>query len=161
MSNSESNNSVRHRAAVPKDQCPMALTAELLGDRWTLLILREAFYGVQRYDDMLQDLGAPRATLTDRLNKLLKQKILERHPYQEKGERMRHAYKLSAKGRALGKVLISMSEWGETHLTKSPAPAHLAERNTNTHLRIAFLTDEGREVPETQTKLYVKPSNKT
>ena len=60
----------------------MALSAEVLGDRWLLLILREAFYGVQRYDDMLQDLGIPRATLTDRLNKLLDLKILERHAYQ-------------------------------------------------------------------------------
>lgn len=161
MSNSESNNSVRYRAPVPKDQCPMALSAEVLGDRWVLLILREAFYGVQRYDDMLQDLGIPRATLTDRLNKLLNLKILERHAYQEKGERARHAYRLSAEGRALGKVLIAMSEWGETYLTKSPAPAYLVERTTNTPLRIAFVTEEGKEVSASQTKLHVETTNQS
>ena len=160
MSNSESNNSVRHRAAVPKDQCPMALAAEVLGDRWMLLILREAFYGVQRYDDMLQDLGTPRATLTDRLNKLLDFKILERHAYQEKGARVRYAYRLSAEGWALGKVLVAMSEWGETYLTKSPAPAYLVERTTNAPLRIAFVTKEGKEVPASQTKLHVETIDK-
>lgn len=156
MSNSDSHTSIRHRSPVPKSQCPMALTAETLGDRWTLLILREAFYGVQRYDDMLHDIGAPRATLTDRLNKLVELEILERHPYQEKGNRIRQAYRLSVKGRALGKVLISMSEWGETYLTKSPAPAQLVESATGMPLRVAFITEEGREVSGAESQLHVK-----
>jgi len=94
----------------------MALAAQLLGDKWTLLVLREAFYGVQRYDDMLQDLGAPRATLTNRLTKLVAAGILNKQAYQETGDRERFGYQLTDAGRDLANTLIALTEWGETHL---------------------------------------------
>lgn len=134
----------------------MALAAEILGDRWTLLILREAFYGVQRYDDMLKDLGAPRAMLTDRLSKLTKLQIIERHPYQEAGERIRHAYRLTSKGRALAKVFVALSEWGEAYITETPAPVGLVERSTGKTLQTAFVTVEGKVVSETNIILKIR-----
>lgn len=156
MSNTESEKSIRHRAPVPKDQCPMALAAEILGDRWTLMILREAFYGVQRYDDMLQDLSAPRAMLTDRLNKLVKLKILERHSYKELGNRARYAYRLTGSGRALGKVLIAMSEWGEGFLTLTPAPVHIADASTGKPIKLRFVDEDGRVVTNNNIRLAVR-----
>ena len=65
----------------------MAKSADIVGDRLVLLILREAFYGVQRFDDMLQDLGAPKSVLTDRLKRMINHGLLERFEYQEKGAR--------------------------------------------------------------------------
>ncbi|WP_315900119.1 winged helix-turn-helix transcriptional regulator [Leisingera daeponensis] len=70
---------------MPKEQCPMALAADILGDRWTLSILREAFYGVCRYDDMREDLKAGGSILTDGLNMLVARGVLEKQPCQEAG----------------------------------------------------------------------------
>ena len=159
MSNSESEKTIRHRAPVPKTQCPMALAAEILGDRWTMLILRESFYGVQRFDDMRQDLGAPRAMLTDRLNKLVKQNILERHSYTEQGNRARNAYRLTSAGRALGKVLIAMSEWGEAFVTQTPAPAYITDSSTGKPLRLGFVDEDGSEVASKNAVLTVREAN--
>ena len=156
MSNSDSQKSVRHRAPIPKDQCPMALAAEILGDRWTLLILREAFYGVQRYDDMRQDLGAPRAMLTDRLSKLSRLEIIERHPYQETGDRVRYAYRLTDAGRGLAKVLVAMSEWGEAYITRIPAPVRLVDKLTGQPLQTAFVTEDGKAVPDVNATLKAR-----
>lgn len=141
--------SVRRRAFVDRRACPMALTAEILGDRWTLLILREAFYGVQRYDDMLVDLGAPRATLTDRLAKLVDAGLLERQAYKEPGSRVRHAYGLTDKGRDTALIMTSMMQWGEKHVIGKPAPAMVADPSNEVELRAGFVRDEGLdELPE-------------
>ena len=148
--------SVRHRAPVPKDACPMALTAELLGDKWSLLILREAFYGVQRYDDMRRDLGAPRAMLTDRLAKLTAKGLLQRYPYQEDGDRVRHAYRLAPAGRDLTKLLIAMAEWGEAHLTHTPAPARAVDKTCGADVRLALLTEDGQVVAQEDLRLSVR-----
>lgn len=155
MSNPDSQPSIRRRAPIPRNQCPMALAAEVLGDRWSLLILREAFYGVQRYDDMRQDLGAPRAMLTDRLNKLVDFKILERYPYQETGDRVRQAYRLTDAGKALAKVLFAMSKWGEAHITYAPAPVRLVDKTTGQSLQTAFVTEDGKAVPDANVRLKV------
>jgi DNA-binding HxlR family transcriptional regulator len=135
----------------------MALTAELLGDRWTLLILREAFYGVQRYDDMLMDLSAPRAMLTDRLAKLVTLNILEKHSYQEQGSRARNAYRLTGSGRALGKVLMAMSDWGEQFVTKTPAPVHIVDAVTGKPAGLEFVNDKGVAINSANIRLVLKP----
>ncbi len=131
----------------------MALAADLLGDRWTLLILREAFYGVGRYDDMRQDLNAPRATLTDRLSKLVKLGILAREPYQESGDRLRHGYKLTRAGRALAHVLIAMTEWGEEFVLKARAPVEIVEAASGKPLRLSLVDDAGHLVPTAKSVL--------
>ena len=145
MSNpAPTNASIHRRALVPKEACPMAMAAEILGDRWTLLILREAFYGVQRYDDMRADLGAPRSTLTDRLAKLVEMGLLERRPYREPGERAREAYGLSAAGRDRALTFMALTQWGEAHALKGPAPVGVIDRKTGRSLRVALVDEKGR-----------------
>lgn len=122
----------------------MAITSEILGDRWTLLVLREAFYGVQRYDDMLADLGAPRSTLTDRLAKLVERGIMTRRAYQEPGARTRHAYVLTEAGRALGLTLLALTQWGEDHVLHGPAPVEIVEKSTGRPLRVELVDESGR-----------------
>lgn len=153
MSNPDSEHSIRRRALVPKDQCPMALAAEILGDRWTLLILREAFYGVQRYDDMRADLDAPRSMLSDRLAKLVAAGIMTRQAYQEPGERERHAYALTASGRALALTLSALTQWGEAHVLGEQAPVGIIDASTGEELRVAFVNRAGKSVEPGKARL--------
>ena len=153
MSNSALPTSVRRRALAAKEDCPMAQAAELLGDRWTLLILREAFYGVQRYDDMRADTQAPRSMLTDRLTKLVASGMLERRPYQEEGDRVRNGYALTEKGRDLAFMLLAMKEWGEKHVIGTPGPVAIVEAGTGKELRLGLFTKDGRRVELSKTKL--------
>ena len=88
----------------------MAKDTDILADRWTLLILREALYGVQRYDDMRADLQAPRSMLTDRLSKLVEQGLMKRQTYQEPGSRARQAYVLTSMGQELALTLLALSQ---------------------------------------------------
>lgn len=121
----------------------MALAAEILGDRWTLLILREAFYGVQRYDDMLADLGAPRSMLTDRLGKLVAHGLMTRRPYQEPGARTRHAYVLTDAGMSLALTLLALTQWGEEHILNAPAPVEIIDKTSGHPLRVALVNEVG------------------
>jgi DNA-binding HxlR family transcriptional regulator len=156
MSNSEKPPSIRKRAPIPKDQCPMALAAGIIGDKWTLLILREAFYGVQRYDDMRQDTGAPRAMLTDRLNKLVAHGILRRHPYKEDGDRVRFAYALTEAGAGLAHTMMALTQWGETFVAREDAPVQLIEKKTGQSLRVEFVSADGRVIQSKNAGLVVR-----
>ena len=154
MSNSaEEESAVRRRAWVPLDQCPMALAAEVVGDRWVLLILREAAYGVVRYDDILQDLGAPRSVLTNRLKRMLESGLLEKRPYREPGARTRSSYVLTHKGRDLMLVLIALTQWGETHLLGSPGPVEIRSHTDNRRLRVELVDSADQSVPINQAVL--------
>ena len=134
----------------------MALAAELLGDRWTLLILREAFYGVIRYDDMLADLGAPRSMLTDRLSRLVERGLMERSPYQEPGSRARQAYTLTTSGRALGITLIALSAWGEEHILGEPGPVEFIDNETLNPVSVALTDAGGHPISLSNVKMRLK-----
>jgi DNA-binding HxlR family transcriptional regulator len=91
--------------------CSIARTLEVIGDRWSILILRDAFRGVRRFDDLQRDLGIARNILTDRLNTLVDAGILERRKYQDQPERFE--YRLTEKGLDLYPVLIGLMRWGD------------------------------------------------
>src|SRR5919112_1114607 len=93
--------------------CSIARALEVLGDRWTLLVIRDAFLGLRRFDDFQRDLGIARNVLADRLGRLVDEGILERHAYQERPERFE--YRLTEKGADLWPVLISLMKWGDRH----------------------------------------------
>ncbi|MFI9648341.1 winged helix-turn-helix transcriptional regulator [Streptomyces sp. NPDC052040] len=94
--------------------CSIARTVDLLGDTWTALLLREAFYGIRRFDEFQQELGIARNTLADRLSRLVEERVMEKRPYQD--EPRRHEYVLTEKGRDLFAVLAAMSRWGDRWL---------------------------------------------
>ena len=98
--------------------CSIARTLERIGDRWTMLIIRDAFLGVRRFDDFQGELGVARNVLTDRLARLVDEGILEKHAYQERPARFE--YRLTDKGVDLWPVLVSLMKWGDRH---SPADA--------------------------------------
>src|SRR5437764_12621647 len=92
--------------------CSLARALELVGERWTLLIIRDAFYGVRRYSDFVTHLGVPRAVLAERLQALTAAGVLEKH--REPGRR--EEYVLTGMGRALWPAVHALGHWGTTHL---------------------------------------------
>jgi DNA-binding HxlR family transcriptional regulator len=93
------------------DDCSIARTLDVIGDRWSLLILRDGFYGVRRFEDFQRDLGVARNVLSDRLGKLVDRGIFERRLYAERPPR--YEYRLTPKGRDLLPVLLTMLRWGD------------------------------------------------
>ncbi|WP_406284201.1 winged helix-turn-helix transcriptional regulator [Embleya sp. NBC_00896] len=100
--------------------CSIARVLELLGDGWTPLVLREAAYGVRRFEDIQENLGIGRNVLAQRLNRLVDEGLLDRVPYEER--RPRHEYVLTAKGRDFFPVLAAIGQWGDTWLADETGP---------------------------------------
>src|SRR5277367_4791172 len=98
--------------------CSIARALEVVGERWTLLIVRDAFLGLRRFDQFQESLGIARNVLTDRLNRLVEEGILERVRYSERPERFE--YTLTTKGRDLYVALIALRQWGDTYLSERP-----------------------------------------
>ncbi len=104
------------------DNCTIGRAMEILGERWTLVVLREVFNGVRRFDDLRRHSGIPRQVLTDRLHLLVEHGILRREPYRVPGERERHEYRLTAKGLDLYPVLVAVAHWGDRYLADPEGP---------------------------------------
>jgi DNA-binding HxlR family transcriptional regulator len=102
--------------AHPRD-CTVADALELIGERWSLLVVREMFWGVHRFADIARNTGAPRDVLSARLRRLVDAGVLEKRRYSEHPPRFE--YHLTKAGRGLSPVLMSIDEWGEDHV---PAP---------------------------------------
>jgi DNA-binding HxlR family transcriptional regulator len=98
-----------------KQNCALARALEVVGERWTILVLRDLFFGVRRFTDLQAHLDIPRAVLTDRLSRLVDEGVLTRTEYR----RGRHEYALTPHGRDLWPTLYALSMWGERH--DSPA----------------------------------------
>lgn len=124
------------KASFADMNCSIAQALEIVGEWWTLLILRDVFLGVRRFDDFVERLGISRNVLTDRLDKLVGAGVLERHPYDE--ARGRYDYVLTDKGRDLWPVLTTLREWGDRWiLGDGNEPIVLEHRSCGavTHLR--------------------------
>ena len=106
---------------LPQD-CSIARTLTLLGERWTMVVLREAFRGVRRFDDIRANTGAPRQVLSDRLALLVGNGVLRREPYQVIGQRARHEYRLTRKGMELYPILVAIMRWGDRYLADPGGP---------------------------------------
>ena len=107
--------------------CSIARTLELVGDRWTLLVIRDVVLGNHRFDQLLTSLGVASNVLTDRLNRLVAEGILERVHYNERPERFE--YRLTQKGRELGVPLITLMQWSDRYV--SDKPPRIARRRSD------------------------------
>jgi DNA-binding HxlR family transcriptional regulator len=106
--------------------CSIARSLELIGERWTILIIRDAFLGVRRFDDFQRSLGVARNVLQGRLERLVDNEILERVRYQERPERFE--YRLTEKGLDLWPVVVSLLSWGDRHLAPEGPPVLIEHR---------------------------------
>ncbi len=102
------------------ESCSVARAMDILGERWTMLIMREAFYGVRRFSDIQRNLGIARNILSTRLQTLVRSGILERRRYQEEPERFE--YRLTQAGRDLYPAVIAIMKWGDEHLAEEAGP---------------------------------------
>jgi DNA-binding HxlR family transcriptional regulator len=100
--------------------CSIARAMDLLGDWWTPLVLREAFYGIQRFDDFQAGLNIARNTLADRLRTLVTEGLMEKKPYQT--DPVRYDYVLTQKGRDFFPVLVALQRWGDRWLADEAGP---------------------------------------
>jgi DNA-binding HxlR family transcriptional regulator len=104
------------------DTCTIGRAMAILGERWTMVVLREVFNGIRRFDDMRQRTGIPRQVLANRLTLLVEQGVLRREPYRQPGARLRHEYRLTRKGFDLYPVFIAIAEWGDRYLADPEGP---------------------------------------
>lgn len=100
--------------------CSIARTLEIVGERWSLLVLRDVFLGIRRFDDVQRDLGVARNVLATRLERLVGEGILEKTPYQERP--LRHEYHLTAKGLDLWPIFVELLRWGDRHTAPTDGP---------------------------------------
>jgi DNA-binding HxlR family transcriptional regulator len=107
--------------------CAIGAAVELIGERPTFLVLREAFNGVRRFDDMQRRTAMPRQVLSDRLARLVEEGLLRKVPYQERGQRSRAEYRLTDKGLGLYQVLVAMLEWGDRYAVGPAGPQVLLQ----------------------------------
>jgi len=134
----------------PDPACSIARSLGVLGERWTFLILREAFLGATRFAEFRDRLGVAPDVLSDRLGTLVAAGVLSREPYQEPGARARFAYRLTPAGRELQVVLSALQQWGDEHLPRPEGPSMLRRvRGTDRPVHVGFIDDDGCEIPLT------------
>jgi len=109
------------------DNCSLTRGLEVLGDKWTFPIMREAFFGVRRFNDFETALGCARNLLSVRLNALVNEGLLRTQEYKDRGARKRFEYRLTEKGRDLLPVLISLLQWGDRWVCDPNGPPILLE----------------------------------
>ena len=130
-----------------EDPCSIARTLGVVGERWTFLILREAFLGASRFAEFRDRLGVAPDVLSDRLATLVEFGVMSREPYREPGARSRFAYRLTPAGHELRLVLSALQQWGDEHLPRPEGPTMLRRiRGTDCPVRVGYLDEQGREV---------------
>jgi DNA-binding HxlR family transcriptional regulator len=111
------------RFSYSAENCSIQRSLDIVGERWTLLVLREAFYGVRRFEDFVRASGCPRDALSARLNTLVREGIMRREPYREPGRRARNEYRLTEKGIELFPALLALLQWGDRWAADPGGPA--------------------------------------
>ncbi|MGC6498927.1 MAG: winged helix-turn-helix transcriptional regulator [Henriciella sp.] len=142
------------RSAIAPEACHLAHAIDLIGDRWSLLILRSALFGVRRFDDFQAELDIPRTVLSGRLRRLVEGGLLEKSLYQETGKRRRTEYVLSLAGQALQPTLMALTQWSDKWLLPDrPAPLSLRHRTTREEIEAGFLDPSGQRVHPDQIRI--------
>src|SRR5262245_43020105 len=134
--------------------CSIARTLEVVGDRWTLLVIRDVVLGLHRFDEPLASLGVASNVLSDRLNRLVGEGILERARYSERPERFE--YRLTSKGRELGVPLLALMQWGDRHVSDEP-PRLARRRSDESPVSARLVAGDGSIVTSDELELVPGP----
>jgi len=143
------------RSLVDRRVCNLAKSFELLGDRWTLLILRSALYGLRRFDDFHADIDVPRSVLSNRLNALVASGIMERREYREAGQRARIEYPLTRMGQGLALPFMAMTAWADKWLGGGVSPLTLRSRSTGQKLSVALIDERGKRAERSDIQMII------
>jgi DNA-binding HxlR family transcriptional regulator len=145
------------RSEYSAENCTIRRTLDVVGEKWTLLVLREAFYGVRRFDEFAENVGCGRAILSQRLKKLAREGLLAPAPYREPGQRQRVEYRLTQKGLDLYPALLALMQWGDRHAADdSGPPLTLTHRDCGEPIAVALTCERGHG-PLTARDVRVAP----
>jgi DNA-binding HxlR family transcriptional regulator len=123
--------------------CSIAAALSIVGYKWTFLVLREAFNGVRRFDDMQGRTGMPRQVLSSRLSRLVEEGILRKVPYREAGQRARVEYRLTDKGVELFPVIVALMAWGDKYSAPDGPPVELTHRDCGAPVELQLACTDG------------------
>jgi DNA-binding HxlR family transcriptional regulator len=126
-----------------RERCSIVGALDALGDTWSVLVLRQLFFGVHRFNEIQDGLGISRSVLTDRLNRLVEIGVIKTVPYQEPGHRVRNEYRLTRKGVGLLPLMVALMQWGDQHVNADNPPVALHHRSTGEPVRLELRTDSG------------------
>lgn len=139
-----------------EENCAVARSAGILGERWVWVILRQAFNGARRFEDFQRGIGLARNVLSDRLNWLVEQGILVRRPYAEHSSRELNEYRLTAKGLALFPVYAALMQWGNTWTGLPAPPVELLHKPCGRRVGVRVVCSEcGRDIDAHDTEPVV------
>src|ERR1700728_92000 len=148
---------MRPYSAYDSDACSIARTLDLIGDRWTLLVLRDVANGVRRFDELASHLGIARNVLSGRLAALTEAGLVDRSAYQDQGERERHESRLSGPGRELIPILLAFMDWGDRNLAGPEGPPAVARHaGCGARIKISVTCEEGHELGQ-RPRLRLEP----
>jgi len=135
------------------ENCSIGAAVGIIGERPTFLVLREAFNGVRRFDDIQRRTGMPRQVLSDRLARLVDEGLLRKGPYRDSGQRRRDEYRLTDKGLDLYPVLVALMAWGDRYAAGPAGPQVLLRHRDcgepvelQLSCRAGHVVDSAREV---------------
>ena len=146
------------RTSYEQMNCSIASALDVVGEPWTLLIVRDAFYGVRRFDDFQENLGIARNVLTARLKKLVEAGIFRKTAYRQRP--LRHEYRLTDKGAALFTVIVGLKQWGDRFgaAARSGKPMDLVNRGDGRPLEPVLIdADSGQRLELTNVRAVAGP----
>lgn len=135
--------------AYSTDNCTLGRAMAILGERWNVVVLREIFNGVRRFDDIRGHTGIPRQVLSDRLSRLVEHGLLQRVRYQEPGSRARDEYRLTPQGLDLQPALVAIARWGDRYLADPEGPpVDFVHRDCGSRVHAVLRCEDGHEIGE-------------
>jgi DNA-binding HxlR family transcriptional regulator len=141
--------SLMERTNYQASNCSIGRTLQVVGEKWTLLIIRESFYGATRFEQFHRVLQCPRNLLSERLTLLVDEGILERSEYREPGSRARKEYRLTDTGRELAHIMLALQQWGDRHKADPEGPPVVARHaGCGRDVHVTFVCDKGHIVTE-------------
>lgn len=143
------------RSPVPPDECNLTRAISVVGDKWSLMILRSALYGVRRFDDFHVELGVPRTVLSNRLKRLTDAGLLEPRDYREQGRRARKEYVLTEKGNDLRPVLIALTQWGDQWLGTGDPPISFTQKSGGA-VKAGFVGEDDKRVDVKDLRIVLR-----
>ncbi len=146
--------------AIDTTYCGVAAAADLIGDRWSILIMRDVFFGVRRYHEIQADIDVSTAVLADRLKKLCDHGLLTKVPYQADGKRKRDEYHLTERGFGFMRATLALAEFGYDHVVpEGKRLLELYDIETGQEVRVGLVREDGSEVTHSALGMRVNPAS--
>jgi DNA-binding HxlR family transcriptional regulator len=130
------------------DHCAVDRAMQVVGNRTGMLLLREAFYGATRFEQLVKRVGVTEAVASQRLKQLVAAGVLAKQPYREPGQRTRHEYVLTPSGHELAPVFLGLLQWGARHVPRADGRVTLTHADCGAEVRAEVRCADGHDVAE-------------